>query len=104
MNLVRLLACGTALLLIGACSVQGDAEPRRQVTYRCGDGRSFKVEQAGQIATVEYAGTRFQLRRRTSSIGARFASEHATLIVDGDSAVFVTPHVLDLKACRALRI
>lgn len=99
----RLLACGAVLLMMAACSARTDAEPRRSLTYRCGDGRSFEVEQRGKMATIDFAGTRFQLPRRKSSIGARYASRDATLIVDGESAVFVTPRIVDLKACRALR-
>lgn len=101
MRFILLFACGAALLIEG-CSAQAEAD-RRRVTYRCGDGRSFEVEQGDRFAIVEHAGARFQLPRRKSSIGTRFASHDATLIVDGESAVFVTPHVLDLNACRALR-
>jgi membrane-bound inhibitor of C-type lysozyme len=97
------LAWLAAGLLVGACSAQGAAEPRQGIVYRCGDGRSFTVEQQARFATVEYAGARFQLPRRKSSIGTRYASPDATLIVDGESAVFVTPHVINLDACRALR-
>jgi hypothetical protein len=57
---VQILGCGTALLLVGGCSAPTDTESRLATTYRCGDGRSFKVEQSAKSATVDYSGTRIK--------------------------------------------
>jgi hypothetical protein len=71
-----------------------------RATYRCAGERFFTVDRTSSNAIVHYAERRFELARRPSSVGQKYASTSATLIVDGDFAVFVADHVLDLQACR----
>ena len=37
-------------------------------------------------------------------MGTRYSADGASLIVDGDMAVFVTEKVLNLKLCREARV
>lgn len=74
----------------------------RPVMYKCSDGRSFSVTESADAAKVDYFNEHFQLPRRPSGIGTRYASADATLIIDGDMAAFVTETIVDLQACRAL--
>ena len=92
------------LLLPGGCSAQSVAEAKRSSVYRCADGRSFTVEESGEAARVDYYDEHYRLPRRSSGIGTRFASQDATLIIDGDMAVFVTENIVDLQACRAVHV
>ncbi len=92
----------SALLFLGACFATSGAEAQRPSVYRCADGRTFSVEQGKHGVHVTYYGRHFRLSRRPSEIGARYASSDATLIIDSDMAVFVTEHIVDLQACRAL--
>jgi len=87
-------------LVLAACSTQGAASVPDVATYRCAEGRSFSVERTGEAATVLYSEERYQLSRRPSSIGIRYASREATLLLDDDFAAFATEMVIDLQDCR----
>ncbi len=90
-----------AVLLFSSCSSASVAEPRHAAVYQCAEGQTFAVDRGKHSAQVSYYGERFRLPRRLSGIGVRYASPDATLIIDGDMAVFVTENIVDLKACRA---
>lgn len=94
------LAIGSALFLLGACSAQSAAEPKHLALYSCADGRTFTVEQSAELARITYYNQHFRLPRRPSGIGVKYASPDATLIIDGDMAVFVTESLVDLERCR----
>ena len=70
------------------------------VTYECAGGRAFTVKRDASRATVEYEEQSYELPRRNSSLGTRYSADGASLIVDGDVAVFVTERVIDLRICR----
>lgn len=99
---VSRLGATIALVALAACSGAEATQSHGHSTYQCKRGQTFKVERRKDRAEVHYAGRRFDLPRRASSIGDRYATHDATLIIDGDSAVFVTNSVLDLGACRAV--
>jgi membrane-bound inhibitor of C-type lysozyme len=99
---LQALICCAGLLLVAPRPATG-ASLSGPVTYGCAGGKTFSVERQLRRATVVYRGARFVLPRRSSGIGTRYASREATLIIDGDFAVFVAPNALDLNACRARR-
>ena len=91
-----------ALIATGACSAEGRTS-RTVTVFHCAGGRSFAVERDEKLAVVVLSGKRYELGRRRSSIGIRYATTGATLIVDGDMAAFVTGSVIDLQLCRSAR-
>jgi hypothetical protein len=83
----------------GATRVQ--ASPATSL-FTCAEGISFTVEyrSGGQIAAVRTPVGNFLLSRKASSLGQRFVSSQATLIVDGDFAAFVTENANDFTQCK----
>ena len=98
---LHLAGMAAALLLGPGCST-GAAKASRDITlYKCAGDRSFTVERDDESAIIGYSDRRYELARRSSSIGERYANSEATLIIDGDMAAFVTASVVDLDFCRA---
>ncbi|HEV2594755.1 MAG TPA: hypothetical protein VGU01_06100 [Sphingomicrobium sp.] len=65
----------------------------------------MNVERSGATARVTLAGRTYALNRKQSSIGDKFISPIAALIIDGDSALFVSDDQLNLGPCtKALPI
>lgn len=97
----RLVQLVLILVLSSGCSTRA-AQAQGSVTlFRCAGGQSFTVERDDRSAIVIYSGVRHELPRRSSSIGERYATGDATLIIDGDMAAFVTRSVMNLDFCRA---
>jgi hypothetical protein len=69
-------------------------------TFRCAGDRFFTVQRNEKMAVVVYSNARYELPRRKSSIGERYAKSGTTLIIDGDMAAFVSGSVIDLDFCR----
>ena len=69
------------------------------VRYACPASQELTVMRDSQKAHVSLAGRTYDLERRRSSIGAKYLSSEAALIIDGPSAVFVGPDNLDLGTC-----
>lgn len=88
---------GILLVVLAGCS----AAARNSSTYRCGKGRSFEVQRGEEKARVFFGRDVYELPRRPSSIGVRYASDDGTLIIDAGVAVFVTNKIVDLGPCRA---
>lgn len=59
----------------------------------------MKVERSGATAHVTLAGRTYALKWKQSSIGDKFLSPTAALIIDGDSAIFVSEDQLNLRPC-----
>ena len=59
----------------------------------------MKVERSGATAHVTLAGRTYDLKWKQSSIGDKFISPTAALIIDGDSAIFVSEDQLNLGPC-----
>lgn len=96
------IAQGAGLLLfVAACSTPAPQEVTNVTRFRCTGKQSFTVERDEKAAVVIYSGVRYDLPRRSSSIGQRYATSRATLIIDGDMAAFVSEAVLNLDLCRA---
>jgi hypothetical protein len=68
-------------------------------TYDCANGKSFSVVRSRQLATVEIDSETYELSRRSSSMGVRYSSPQASLIIDGDFAVFASEKIIDLRLC-----
>jgi hypothetical protein len=91
-----------SILLLAACSAA--ATPRMTSSvYRCQDGRSFSVDRNRNNALVRHSDERYNLSRKPSSLGVKYASTDATLIVDGQFAAFVTETTSDLNRCYEKR-
>lgn len=97
----RLFQALLVLLLLPGCSVQRAQAANSVTLFKCAGAQSFTVERDNERAIVVYASTRYELPKRPSSIGQRYANSLATLIIDGDMAVFVTSKVMNLDFCRA---
>ena len=98
----RVVGCVAMLAMVG-CSAPSVARSSRITTYECSGGRAFTVHRGHDTATVDYEERSYELSRRASSMGVRYSADGASLIVDGDVAVFVTERVLDLKVCQAVK-
>jgi hypothetical protein len=94
------------LLLAGACSVDAaaaapPAAKRGAIRFECVGGQVIDVRIAGAAATVRVSGTSYSLSRRPSSIGVKFISPTAALMIDGTFAAFVADSSPNLRQCRA---
>jgi hypothetical protein len=94
----------SALYLLGlgliACAPVQSAEPETQ-SFQCEGGRGLHVTQTGKKATVQVGERRYELKAKASSLGDRYVSAHASLIIDGTFAAFVADDLLDLEDCRS---
>jgi hypothetical protein len=93
------IALSCLVVVASACSAHAGSPETLRSTYVCSDGRSFTVVRDAQHATVQFADGRYRLVRRSSSIGPKYASNDATLLIDGDFAAFVTKSVTNLESC-----
>ncbi len=76
------------------------AEDRTPQQFVCKDGTTFAVVVSDQIADVRFSPTEdYRLRSKPFSLGQRFVSPSATLIIDGRFAAFVTSERIGLENC-----
>jgi hypothetical protein len=83
----------------GIATAPAQAGEDRKTHYACRHDRQFSVSRSGPIATVEFGDRSYELRRRAGSLGIRYGSAEAALILDGDAATFVASDRLDLEGC-----
>jgi hypothetical protein len=57
------------------------------------------VTRDANIASVRFDQKQYNLSRRPSSLGIKYSSAEATLIIDREFAAFVTETVVDLTRC-----
>lgn len=69
------------------------------VRYACPANADLSVERDRRTARVIVSGRSYELQRVRSSIGDKYLSPHAALIVDGSSALFVAEDRPDLPVC-----
>jgi len=84
------LAAGLATTILAGSSASAagtDARERKQVT--CADTRSFTILSDGKRAQVIWADRHATLPRKPSSLGERYESARAALIIDGAFVAFV---------------
>jgi hypothetical protein len=89
-----------AALAVGGCSPIKAAAATNVTRYRCAQDQSFTVNRDANSAVVSYADENYTLARKPSSIGFRYASDIATLIIDDSYAAFVTDTTTDLQECE----
>lgn len=58
-------------------------------TYMCLDDSVFTLSTTNEMAIVRFQDGEYRLPRRSSSIATKYATEDATLYLDGDFAAFV---------------
>ena len=82
-------------------SVPATAYEQTLRTFKCDGGTSFSVAVADEIADVTFSQSEhYRLRSKPFSIGERFISSTATLIIDGSFAAFVSNERIDLNQCK----
>jgi len=85
--------------MLAACSgASADVDPAQR--YVCAGGRGFDVIRSAQGAIVSLNGRTYNLEAKPSSLGQRYASAEATLIVDAEFAAFVTNKDMSLTKCQ----
>lgn len=89
-----------AALAVGSCSAAKATAGTHVTRYRCAENRSFTVDRDDRSAVVTYANENYLLARKPSSLGLRYSSDVATLIIDDDFAAFVTDTTINLRECR----
>jgi hypothetical protein len=89
----------SALFLIAAGCAHHAGDQASWVEYRCTNGRALRVELQGRTASVSLDDVVYRLTMKPASIGKRYASSDATLVIDGHFAAFVTDQVSDLLGC-----
>ena len=94
----RRRALGTLLLLGSACASAEFAADSAAV-FQCRDGSQLTVNYENRSATVLAGGHSYELVRKPSGVGERFASSRATLIIDGNFAAFVADELPRLRGC-----
>jgi membrane-bound inhibitor of C-type lysozyme len=69
------------------------------IRYACPASQELVVQRNSSRAHVRLAGRDYDLQRKRSSIGDKYLSSKAALIIDGASAVFVADDRFDLGTC-----
>jgi hypothetical protein len=59
-------------------------------TYQCLDDTVFTLSTTDEVAIVRFRDGEYRLPRRRSSIAIKYATEEATLYLDGDFAAFAS--------------
>ena len=87
-------------LLAGALTTPALATGEVPRQFSCKDGTAFVVVVSGRIADVSFSQSEhYRLHAKQSSLGQRFVSQTATLILDGQFAAFVTGDRIGLENC-----
>jgi len=92
-----LLVAVFSTLGVGHAAAATPADSR--VRYACQPAQNLFVSRSADTATVQFVDRTYKLRRKASSIGEKYISNNAALIIDGRSAVFVAEDRLQLGAC-----
>lgn len=90
-------------LMLGVLSLLGGAQAIAAesvvVRYACEGKQVLAVRRSRPVADVRFDGTAYRLDRKRSSIGERYSSAKAALVIDGPSAVFVAEDNVRLTKC-----
>ena len=63
--------------------------PASPVAYRCLDDSKFTLSASPTLAIVRFTDREYRLPRRPSSLAVKYATQTATLYLDGDFAAFI---------------
>lgn len=88
-----------ATSIAGALAMTQAQASSGPVTYACTSSEDLAVQRNHSTARVSFAGRSYELQRRRSSIGDKYVSSKAALIIDGNAATFVAEDLLDLGTC-----
>lgn len=83
--------------LLGA--VHAHAATPTAMRYQCASREDLVVSRIDETAVVRFVDRTYELRRKSSSIGVKYTSSRAALIIDGPAAVFVANDRLQLGTC-----
>jgi len=97
---IKVAAGMLALVLAVLDSAQAHAATPSEVRYQCDQRQGMVVSRSPEHASVRFLDRTYELERRASSLGERYGSPTAALIIDGVSAVFVAEDRLQLGTCR----
>jgi hypothetical protein len=102
--LLTLAFAASLVTFASPASAQSHALPRAHqvstaVRYSCSATEELSVQRDGSTARVSLGGRSYDLQRKRSSIGDKYLSSAAALIIDGPSATFITQDRLDLGSC-----
>ncbi len=91
-------------LLIGIASLPGSARANPaasvpETRYLCDGGHRLIVQRSATSANVRFRDRSYELQRRHSGSFEKYGAAGATLIIDGDAAVFVATDRLQLGQC-----
>ena len=90
MDIGMRVGAGLLAMALGSQGAAHAAAPvAAPVRYACADSREFIVTRSAASATVVFRDRTYTLQRGRSSIGEKYLSDAAALILDGPSAVFV---------------
>ncbi|HZU50938.1 MAG TPA: hypothetical protein VE968_03590 [Sphingomicrobium sp.] len=93
---VRNLVLGFA---ITAFSVGEAHSAQAPVRYACSTSENLTLVRTSQDARVQLGGHSYELKRARSSIGSKYLSTNAALIIDGPSLIFVADDNPNLGPC-----
>ena len=95
-------ALGLLALIFGSLgSAHAGATVVAPVRYACADKAELVITRSAESATVVFRARTYTLGRSRSSIGEKYLSDAAALIVDGPSAVFISEDRHGAGACVA---
>lgn len=87
----------TVAALVGLGAARTDARAAA-IRYNC-SSRDLDVQRSRSAVHVTFDGRGYDLLRKKSSIGEKYLSADAALIIDGATAVFVAEDHFDLGPC-----
>ena len=88
-----------AAAMIASLTITPATAAPKAVRYACPTSEDLAVQRDHSTARVKFAGRTYELQRQRSSIGDKYISSKAALIIDGRSATFVADDLLDLGTC-----
>lgn len=88
-SLYRPLLFLVAMALTSLTIANADASPA-PVHYACSPNEDLLLQRTSASARVSLGGHTYALQRARSSIGDKYLSRNAALIIDGASVIFVT--------------
>ena len=92
-----------AALMVGILAVLGSVQAHAAAPvvgrYACDSGQTLIVSRTNEKASVRFIDRTYDLARRPSSIGQKYSSNTAALIIDGLSAVSLADDRRQLGRC-----
>ncbi len=97
-SIIFLLATAATIVSLSARPVGATVSEQR---FSCQGGEQLLVGEQPNGAAVQIGNSTYQLSPRRSSLGRKFSSPQATLIIDGQFAAFVAGDRTNLRGCFA---